>query len=90
MHARRSGTSCRSGVWAMTMRVHVLDEKKSPPEALIWTMWCGAQCVAEDGGMLTPILDFYLEREASKSDCVDCLKRLLGRPVDVKERVGAE
>ena len=58
------------------MRTHVLDEKKSPPSALIWTMRCGDQCVAEDDGTLTPRLDFYLEQEAHKSDCVGCVAAL--------------
>lgn len=58
---------------------HVLREWYSPPEALIWTMWCDTQCIATDDGVLSPPLDFYTEEHAAKASCVECLKGILGK-----------
>lgn len=60
------------------MTLHVLHEASSPPEATVWTMWCGAQCIALDSGELIPEdMDFYLEFEAARADCIECLKAKL-------------
>lgn len=60
--------------------LHVLDEARSPTEALIWTMWCAAQFVVEDDGRTTPPdMDFVLEREAHCSNCTECQKGYLAR-----------
>ena len=58
---------------------HVLHEASSPDEATVYTMWCGAQCLALDDGTLVPEdMDFYLEQDAAKADCIECLKAKLG------------
>lgn len=57
--------------------IHVIDEAKSPADGLIWTMWCGEQCVVDDDGKTTPELDFFLERETNNSTCAECLKKIL-------------
>lgn len=54
------------------MIVHVLRESISPPEAFVWTMWCGDQCVADDEAILSPPMDFVLEERAERSDCEAC------------------
>jgi hypothetical protein len=70
--------------------IHVLDENKSSIENIVWTMWCGDQCVPDGDGNLTPDMDFYLERDANKSNCNECLKKYLSRNVvNQKKRVCA-
>lgn len=55
--------------------LHVIDELLSPPEAMVWTMWCGAQCVAFEDGSLIPNLDFYTETWAERATCEECKRR---------------
>lgn len=71
------------------MITHVLHEQSSPPEADIWRMWCGAECLAFDDGSLAPELDFYLEAEAAKADCIECLKAKLAKKQKLESAVTA-
>ena len=69
--------------------VHVIDEARSPEDAVVWTMWCGASCVALDDGTLIPSLDFYGEDASGKANCPGCREHL-GLPlVDRRARVPA-
>ena len=54
--------------------VHILCERLSPNEALIWTMWCSDQCVHIDneGHILPDDFDFLLEQDAAKATCERC------------------
>lgn len=54
------------------MDVHVIREAISPPDADVWTMWCGAQCFAFDDGTLVPYMDFVHENIAEKATCQGC------------------
>lgn len=59
---------------------HVLKESVSPPDADVWRMWCGHECLALDDGTLVPAeTNFYLEREAHLAECIPCLKAILSR-----------
>lgn len=58
--------------WLLTQDDHILKESASPPERMVWTMWCGEQCVAQEDGTLVPALDFYLEKEAALATCEGC------------------
>ena len=52
---------------------HILDEHLSPGMRVVWTMYCGEQCVSFDDGTLIPSeIDFYLEREAHMATCKAC------------------
>lgn len=53
---------------------HILIEAFSPPEALVWRMWCGTACFAFEDGRTDPPTDFYLESEAHEADCVAYLR----------------
>lgn len=55
--------------------LHVIDELISPPEAYLWTMWCGLDVVAFDDGTLVPQIDFVGEREAEQATCEECKRR---------------
>ena len=57
------------------MFTHVINEQKSPPDALVWTMWCGHQCLAFEDGTTAPRTDLYAEHAADKADCEGCKKR---------------
>lgn len=58
------------------MRVtHILDEAKSPDDAVVWTMICGATCVPLDDGTLVPDMDFYMYLMPGV-DCLDCLDKI--------------
>lgn len=57
---------------------HILDEARSPPESLVWVMWCGASCFMLDGdaGVPTaPFLDFYAQRWGHRASCPGCRER---------------
>jgi hypothetical protein len=53
---------------------HIMNDAANPPEALVWTMLCGDQCIALDDGTLVPELDFYGDESpnADKADCDPC------------------
>jgi hypothetical protein len=54
------------------VKVHVINEAASPYGAIIWTMWCGAACIALDDSLVPEDFDFYPETAADKSDCPAC------------------
>jgi len=60
---------------------HVIDEARSPDDAEIWVMWCGASCfilddgAGEDAGMPVPPMDFYAEEWADRANCPGCRAR---------------
>jgi hypothetical protein len=65
---------------------HVIREGASPPDARVWTMWCGAQCIAFDDGTLAPEgFDFYDEPNAEKATCQKCTRLLYGIGLRSKE-----
>lgn len=66
------------------MITHVLDESKSPAEASIWKMLCGASCFVLTSGELIPFMDFYLEVAKHKASCPVC-RRKCGLPEIVRE-----
>ena len=53
------------------MITHIMNDDENPPEALVWTMLCGEQCIAFDG-KLVPELDFYGVEHGHKADCDAC------------------
>lgn len=61
------------------MITHIMNDVANPPEALVWTMLCGDQCIALEDGTLVPEMDHYLEGSvnAHKADCDPC-KRAAG------------
>lgn len=66
--------------------LHVLNEALSPAEALVYTMWCGEQCIVFDNGdTVPPGFDFYLEGGADLSDCDQCVARLRTKAVAAAE-----
>lgn len=54
------------------MITHIIMESESPPDALVWHMWCGVDCIARDNGELIPLIDFYGEKDAKKATCAAC------------------
>lgn len=58
---------------ALLTPLHIIKESVSPTSAPVWTMWCGATCVALDDGDLLPPLDFFAENAADKATCSKCL-----------------
>lgn len=54
------------------MVTHIIREAVSPPDADVWTMWCGDQCFAFDDGTLVPTMDFFHEDAAEQADCSRC------------------
>jgi hypothetical protein len=72
------------------MKTHVLHEASSPAKAIVWTMWCGHQCIAMDGeeghSLVPEDTDFVLEREASQADCVECLAAMLEKRPRVERK----
>lgn len=53
---------------------HVENEARNPiTDGIdVWTMWCGAQCLAFPDGSLVPEIDFYLEADADRAACEPC------------------
>jgi hypothetical protein len=69
------------------MRIHILDEVKSPPDSMLWTMLCGFVVIVEESGDLIPQdIDFYL-RWADEVNCEGCRQRLHDDSVDVKRLI---
>jgi hypothetical protein len=60
--------------------IHIIaDDSPKSWDDLVWTMLCGASCVAHDDGSLTPELDFYGSDQAHRATCTRCLARTLER-----------
>lgn len=66
--------------------IHVLKEDVSPPEANVWTMWCGAQCIVLDDGETHPFMDFYLEIGWRSASCLVCVARFEASGVTAHKR----
>lgn len=56
----------------MSDAVHILDEKASPDDALVWTMWCGHQALFFADGESAPPTNFYTENAGHKASCEPC------------------
>lgn len=56
--------------------IHVLNEDASPEDELVWTMWCGHQCMVFDDGECVPYTDFYTEDWAHRSNCEPCKRAI--------------
>lgn len=71
------------------MITHIINEAASPPDAFVWTMHCGDQCIVlNDDSLennLRPEMDFYGEDDGEKADCEACKRALVASPETVEE-----
>ena len=68
---------------SVEVRIHILNEERSPASGMTSWMWCDASCIELFDGTSTPDLDYCFEAQHEFATCVDCRREFEKRTVSL-------